>query len=153
MTTNGICGYLDWSPEELAEADRELEERRKKEAESEQYASECQATYDALEAMFIGHVREEAKAVNATTRIRPADQKIFSDFKEYCSTWDPPLPPLPAHPASVAAFVCKDLAQGTTHFMKYLNAISRVHLAVGLPDPTTDVLIQSLVRKLKNPQE
>jgi len=105
--------------------------------------------------MFLPHLREDAAAVNATARIKPADKKIFEQFKEFCATaWSPPLPPLPAHPASVAAFVCKDLIRGTPLFMKRLNAISRVHRSVGLPDPTTDVLIQSLVRKLKsNPQQ
>src|SRR5262249_2895752 len=128
----GICGFLDWTPAEEAEAERLHEAELKRAAEAEQYASECQDIYDRLEAMFLPHLREDAAAINATTRIKPSDKKIFEQFKEYCGTWNPPLPALPAHPASVAAFLCQELSRGTSHFVKRLNAVTRVHQATGL---------------------
>jgi len=152
----GICGFLDWTPAEQFEAERlqeaerkRLAEETKQAAEAEQYASECQRIYDELEAMFLPHLREDAAAVNATARIKPGDKKIFDEFKEYLSSWNPPLPALPAHPASVAAFLAKDLDRGTSLFTKRLCAITRLHVAAGLPDPATDVLLQSLVRKVR----
>ena len=155
MTTKVRGGILpdNWNDPEFVrqceEYERQREEECKRDAEAEQYASECQHIYDQLEAMFLPHLREDAAAVNATARIRPADQKIFEQFKEFCATvWSAPLPALPAHPASVAAFLAKGLGRGTPLFMKRLNAISRVHQAVGLPDPTRDVLCQALVRKI-----
>src|SRR5215471_7073237 len=114
---------------ECEDHERQRERERAREAEAEQYASECQDIYDRLEAMFLPHLREDAAAVNATSRITPSDKRIFEEFKEYCGSWDPPLPALPAHPAAVAAFLCQDL--NPSHFMKRLNAISRVHRAVG----------------------
>jgi len=147
---NGICGFLEWSEEECRLAEQQRERAAAEEAEAEQYASGCQDIYDRLEAMFLPFLREDAAAVNATARIKPADQRIFERFKEYCATaWNPPLPSLPAHPAAVAAFLCKELSRGTSHFMKRLNAISRVHIATGLPNPAEDVLLKSLVRKIK----
>src|SRR5215471_17530289 len=94
---------------ECEDHERQRERERAREAEAEQYASECQRIYDELEAMFLPHLREDAAAVNATARIKPGDKKIFDEFKEYLSSWNPPLPALPAHPASVAAFLAKDL--------------------------------------------
>jgi hypothetical protein len=155
MTAKVSGGILpDFETEEFKrwwkETDDREEQARKREAEAEQYASECQDIYDKLEAMFLPHLREDAAAVNATARIKPADEKIFEQFKEFCATaWSPPLPALPAHPAAVAAFLTSELIRGTSHFMKRLSAISRVHQAVGLPDPTSDVLCKALVRKIK----
>src|SRR5262249_54244125 len=110
---------------------------------------------DRLEAMFLPYLREDAAAVNATARIKPGDKKIFAEFKEYLASWDPPLPALPAHPASLAAFLSKDLGRGIKLFTKRLCAITRVHQAAGLPDPAADVLLRSLVRKVRtfNQQE
>jgi hypothetical protein len=153
----GLLGFLDWTSEERAREERAFEERRKHEeresakaAEVAAYEADVQDVYDKLEAMFTPHLHEEAAAVNTATRIKPSDRKVFEQFKQYCATaWDPPLPPLPAHPAAVCAFLVKGLSQGTTHFTKRLNAISRIHSAVNMPDPTRDVLCQALVRKIK----
>jgi hypothetical protein len=87
--------------------------------------------------------------VNSATRIRQADRKIFEQFKKYCATWNPALPSLPAHPASVAAFLTNELDRGVAHFMKRLHALVRVHRSVGLSDPSDDVLLKSLVQTVK----
>jgi len=150
----GICRFLDWTPEEQAKADRVSEERREREAQEAAHAAELEALYDKIEASIAPFVHDAAAVVNSATRIKPGDRKVFEEFKQYCSTaWDPPLPPLPAHPAAVCAFLVKGLGQGTTHFTKRLNAISRIHSAVSLPDPTTDVLCQALVRKIEDSKQ
>jgi hypothetical protein len=146
----GICGFLDWTPEEQAKADRVSEERREREAQEAAHAAELEALYDKIEASIAPFVHDAAAAVNTAARIKPADRKIFEQFKAYCAeTWGPPVPALPAHPAAVCAFAVKGLARSVTIFRKRMNAISRVHLAVGMPDPTRDVLCQALVRTIK----
>jgi hypothetical protein len=135
------------------EYERQREEERKREAEEAAAAAELEALYDQIEATVLPHLREEAKAVNAESRIKPADRKIFEQFKDYCLRFDPPLPALPAHPAAVAAFLTSELIRGASHFMKRLNAISRIHRSLGQPDPCSDVLILALVRKIKTPRK
>src|SRR5262249_33243944 len=125
--TGGICAFVHWTPEQQAEADRRLEEQRKRDAAADEYAARCQDIYDKLEAMLAQYLRDEAQAVNAKARITPADRKIFEQFKEYLAQWDPPLPPLPAHPAAAAAFAVNGLGHSTAKFTKRLCALSRVH--------------------------
>ena len=150
----GIMGFLDRTPEEQAAEDRALEADRAKAAEIAAYEAEVQEIYDKIKATVLPFVQDAAADVNAATRLKPADRKVFEEFKQYCSTaWDPPLPPLPAHPAAVCAFLVKGLSQGTTHFTKRLNAISRIHSAVNMPDPTRDVLCQALVRKIEDSKQ
>jgi len=130
-------------------------EREERAAEAER-AADLQGIYDEIEATVLPHIREQAKAVNTAARITPADRKIFEAFRTYCASgWDVPLPPLPGHPAAVAAFLTTQMGHSPAHFMKCLHAISRVHVAVGLPDPAADVLLRSLVRKVRtlNQQE
>ena len=151
MTTKISGGVLpDWESPEFQKWWAECEERdaqhRQQEAAEAERQAELQAVYDRIDATFMPFLQEEADAVNKGARIRPADQKIFEQFKKYCAKWSPPLPPLPAHPAAVAAFLTEELPRLTRH----LNAISRVHRAVGLPDPTRDVLCAALVRKFKH---
>jgi hypothetical protein len=145
----GICGFLDWTPEEQAKADHVSEERREREAQEAAHAAELEALYDKIEAGIAPFVHDAAAVVNSATRLKATDRKIFGEFREYCATWDPPLPPLPAHPAAVCAFAVKGLARSVTIFRKRMNAVSRVHVAVGMPDPTRDVLCQALVRTIK----
>jgi hypothetical protein len=151
--TTGICGFLDWTPEERAKADRESEERREREAQEAAHAAELEALYDKIEAGIAPFVHDAAGAVNTAARIKPADRKIFEAFKKYCSTWDPPLPALPAHPASVAAFLVRELDRGVAYFMKRLRALSRVHRSVGLKDPADDVLLKSLVLTVEQTEQ
>ena len=115
--------------------------------EANKPSAELQRVYDEIEAIFVPHLREEATAVNSESRIKPADKQIIEQFRDYCKRFSPPLPPLPAHPAAVAAFLTSELNRGASHFRKRLNAISRIHRSLGLPDPGSDVLILALVRK------
>jgi len=138
------------------EHEQQLAQEREERAAEAERAAELQAVYDEIEAAVLPHVREQAKEVNSSARIKPGDKRIFDEFKEYLRSWNPPLPAIPAHPASVAAFLAKDLGRGTSHFMKRFQAISRLHLAVGMPDPTRDVLcasLKALVRKNPKSQQ
>jgi hypothetical protein len=153
----GICGWLDITdPVERAKFELEHEEQEKRKAAEQAWeaaeaaqAALVQELCDRIEASILPFVRDEAEAVNATARIAPEDREVFDQFKAYCATWDPPLPAFPANPAAVCAFLVKELDQGDAHFTKRLNAISRIHSAVNMPDPTRDVLCQALVRTIK----
>jgi hypothetical protein len=150
----GICGFLEWTPEEQAKADRVSEERREREAQEAADAAELEALYDKIEASIAPFVHDAAGVVNSATRIKPADRKVFEQFKKYCGeAWSPPLPALPAHPASVAAFLVSELDRGVAYFMKRLHALSRVHRSVGLKDPADDVLLKSLVLTVEQTEQ
>lgn len=108
-------------------------------------AAAVQGVYDEIEATMIPYLHQQAAEVNSIARIKPGDRAIWEDFKKYCAEgWDVPLPPLPAHPAAVAAYLTTKMGHSSAHFMKHFHAISRVHQAVGMPDPTCDVLCASL---------
>jgi hypothetical protein len=83
---NGLLSYYDLDPEGRARADLEFEEFRKREADEAAKAAEVaaheaevQEVYDKLEATFVPFLHEEATAVNAQTRIKPADRKVFKE--------------------------------------------------------------------------
>jgi hypothetical protein len=158
LVTTGICGWIDITdPVERAKFELEYEQREKDRAvaQAEEEAAlaakhereeTLTAVYDKIESAILPYIHDAAAAVNTSARIAPEDRKVFDRFKEYCGTWNPPLPPLPANPAAVCAFLTSELDRGITHFTNRCNAISRVHLAVGMPDPTRDVLCQALIR-------
>jgi len=127
------------------EHERQFKLMRDEEAVEAERAAALQGVIDEIEATMIPFLHQQAKEVNGAARITPGDRKIFEDFKKYCAEgWDVPLPPLPAHPAACAAYLTTKMGHSLAHFMKHFHAISRVHLAVGMPDPTRDVLCASL---------
>src|SRR5215831_16635690 len=83
------------------EHEQQLAQEREERAAEAERAAELQAVYDEIEAAVLPHVREQAKEVNSSARIKPGDKRIFDEFKEYLRSWNPPLPAIPAHPASV----------------------------------------------------
>jgi hypothetical protein len=162
----GLLGWIDADPVERAKFELEHEEREKRRAaeqaaeeaalaEKQAREAELQAVYDQIEACVLPYVSDAADKVNASAQIAPEDREVFEAFREYCTTWTPPLPCLPAHPASVAAFLVHELDQGVAHFMTRLHALSRVHRSVGFKDqdPADDVLLKSLVRTLEQTEK
>src|SRR6516225_5195699 len=99
----GLLGWIDADPVERAKFELEHEERERRRAaeqaaeearlaEKQAREAELQAVYDQIEAALLPYLRDEAEAVNATTRIAPEDREVFDQFKAYCTTWEPPLP-------------------------------------------------------------
>jgi len=71
----------------------------------------------------------------------------MGQFINFCEVHN--LTPYPAHPKSIMSFlVWEDILSQSTKPRKYLIAISRFHLKMGLPDPTIDFNVQILARNL-----
>src|SRR6185437_13659129 len=74
-------------------------------------------------------------------------QNLWNEFVTFCDLHN--LVPRPAHPKTIMLFLTwMDILSRSMKPRMYLIAISRFHLKIGLPDPTTDYNVQMLTRKL-----
>jgi len=103
-----------------------------------------EAAYQDIDEAIAPYVEEELAAVNKAPRVSPAVKKDFEAFRAYCARYRPPLPHLPARGQAVAAFIASQLDRGNSKRLS--RSISAVHRAVGMPDPTSDALVQAVLR-------
>jgi hypothetical protein len=161
--TGLLSGEIDWpddpplqrTPEEDAAAtkfifdalDRAIEKKRKQDAEAE-----LQPALDLIDQLMTRHLGEELKAEDEATRGAPHSGD-FAKFKQYCELWETPLPYLPAAPQAVAAFLISEACHGPAHVSRLLKSIAAAHRAVNLAakcsDPTQDLFVKALLRRLK----
>src|SRR5262245_59691789 len=88
------------------------EERIKEEADADLYASQCDAVWQ-LETMLEKELADELTAELEERRISPETMKqhqaCVKKFRAYCAGhFSLPLPPLPASPSVVAAFIADE---------------------------------------------
>jgi hypothetical protein len=150
-----LSGEIDWpddpplqrTPEEDAAAtkfifdvlDRQIEERRKREAEAE-----LQPEYDYIDAYLLPYLKDELAAEVATARPTPQAIKDFHAFRDFCKRNG--FPALPARPQPVAEF----LASLESNASRFRNSISTIHRAVAFDDPCDDILVRALMRLLRS---
>jgi hypothetical protein len=125
--------------------------RLEQEAAAAEREAEVEAICDDLDAAMEPYLREHLAAENVKARISPTAKKDFAQFKTYCATkWSIPLPHLPSRPQVVAAFlVSESKHHDAARVSRMAKNISTVHRAVGFADPTTDVLVQAVLRSIK----
>lgn len=141
----GICGFLDWTPAEQAEADRLCEEQRKQEAEAEKLAADFRTRCSDLDQLFSKYLREEL-AIELQVRPSERQMKDFGLYREFCARhWG--LPPLPVMPEVLTEFLVCESEHGLAHISRLRNSISAVYRA--LNDPTEDIAIRALLRRAK----
>jgi len=153
----GICGWIDATPEEMADAivlEREakrLEEAERKQEEAEaQRAAEIQHRCDGIDAVFAVALRKYVEAENKTARISSENYQDFEAFKECCREWG--LPHLSAPPQAVALFLARacDEKHGAEHIERLRNSIDVVHRATQMPSPCDDTLVRALMRAVRD---
>ena len=141
-------GFLEWTPEEKAEIERQEEADRKREEAAAQRAAEIEHTCDATDETFSWALRNELAKENQVARVSRAAQRDFAAFKQCCAEWG--LPHLPAPPQAAVLFLAE--ASQKKRSKKYIrrlhNSIDAVHRAVQMPSPTSDVLCRALMRAI-----
>jgi hypothetical protein len=153
MTTQTHKGILpDFSSEEFRkwwdEGSEREEQRRKEAVEAAEQEAAGQKILDYAEAMFFPWLKRYLEAENATTRITPKQKSDFKSFQEHCESWGL-IPQLPASPQMVATFLLVQALDGWAHCSRLLRSISTVHRAVGVDDPTDDILVRAVMRFIK----
>jgi nucleoid-associated protein YejK len=140
------CGILSGEID-FDEVGRKLAERRKREQEVTEYERGLQAECDVIDAYLLPYLKDELAAEAATTRPSPQARKDFEDFRDYCGRNG--FPALPSRAQPVAEF----LGSLESNAARFKNSISTIHRAVGFDDPTDDVLVRALMRKLRAQKE
>jgi len=130
--------------------------RRDRELAEAKQAAAYQADLDAIDKMMAEHLSRELRLENAKTRVRAADKETFRAFQLYCERWG--FPALPTPPQAVAVFRVEQSEKGAAHLARLARGISVIHLACNFSDPTTDILVRSLLRRARtekpnSPQE
>ena len=144
----GVLGGPDLDPEKIRRVEEAEALRLEQEAAAAKWETEIEAVCDGIDKAMEPHLREHLAAANAKSRISPTAKRDFARFKEYCLTaWDIPLPHLPAKPQVVAAFIIRETNYRTAQ--RLCRNISTIHRAVGFTDPTTDILVQAVLRSIK----
>lgn len=128
-----------------AEDDRQRQQECEYNKRTEKYAAEVQVISDRIDALMAPWLKTQMAAENERARISGAAKRDFREFEQYCQRSDPPLPHLPAPPQAVAAYLCSQLDRGLAHITRQARSISVVHSAVGVDDPTKDVLVRALL--------
>jgi hypothetical protein len=146
ITFDGECGILSGDAD-FEEVDRKLAERRKLEQEAFEYERGLSRECDLIDAYLLPHLTNELAAEAATSRPTPQARKDFDDFRDYCARNG--FPALPARPQPVAEF----LGSLESNASRFMNSISTIHRTVGFDDPTDDVLVRALMRKLRTEKE
>jgi hypothetical protein len=129
-----------------AEDERQRQKEREYSERVEKYAADVQDICDKIDAKMAPFLKTQMAAENERARISSAVKKDFKDFEAYCGRYEPPLPHLPARPQAVAAYLCSQMDRGPAHVARQCRAISTVHTAVGVDDPTRDILVRALLR-------
>jgi hypothetical protein len=131
-------------PFDGAEIDRQLAEERRREQEAAARERELQAQYDSIDAHLAPLLKAELEAETATERVTSRIKKDFAKFRSYCQ--ENALPFLPADARPVAEWLGSQIESGAAHVSRLARAVSVVHTSVGLPDPTTDILVRAVLR-------
>src|SRR6516165_1797715 len=146
MTT--LCGgILPATEEGWREVNQLVADQRLQDAATAAWETEQQRLRDEIDARCFAFLKVELEAENVATRVTAEQKKDFTRFRDYVGAWS--LPYLPAPPQAVAVFLMSESERGAAHMVKLRNSISAVHLALGMDDPTRDILISALVRQAK----
>src|SRR5262245_40636149 len=155
----GICAFLDWTPEQKAQADREYEEeKRRLDLECEQAAElvawevDQQKLRDQIDAAISVHLKDELEAVNKTARVSAKDKELFKKFQATCERWG--FQALPACPQAVAVHLAEESAHGAAHISRIARSISLIHAATQMGvEPCSDVLVKALLLQARNEEK
>src|SRR5262245_1046816 len=125
----GICAFLEWTDDQKAQAERDLQLQQERESEIAAWESDQQKLRDAIDAAIFPHLKAELEAENATARVSAADRHRFTDFKACCERWG--FQALPACPQAVAVWLA---GIETAHVSRAANSISVIHRALNFSD-------------------
>jgi hypothetical protein len=105
---------------------------------------------DELEAVIRPHLKDEIAAEMDGGGSVEQRRDDFARLRAVCEQWGLPLnlPHEPAPWAGVAAFLIGESSRGLQHVMRLRNSISFSHRSLNLPDPTSDHVINAILRSI-----
>ena len=105
---------------------------------------------DELEAVIRPYLKDEIAAEMDSGGSPEQRRDDFARLRAVCEQWGLPLnlPHEPAPWAGVAAFLIGESSRGLQHVMRLRNSISFSHRSLNLPDPTSDHLINAILRSI-----
>jgi len=153
----GICAFLDWTPEQRAQADREHEEEKrqhdeevKREAEVAAWEADQQKLRDSIDAACFPWLKDELEAVNKVSRVSDKDKELFKKFQATCERWG--FQALPACPQAVAVHLVQ--IDGAAAMARAARSITRIHMATQMGiDPCDDCLIKGVLLQARNEEK
>src|SRR5262245_43581892 len=91
----GICGFVDWTPEERAEADRLRVEEAQRAAAAAEWGAELRRRASAIDLMAGRHMAPQLERQRPV--IKPIDKARFRELQEFCkqNDWPSTLPIVP----------------------------------------------------------
>ena len=106
---------------------------------------------DGLEAAIRPYLKDEIAAEMDSGGTVEQRREDFARLRVVCEKWGLPfnLPHEPAPWAGVAAFLIQEGAGDIEHATRLRNSISFSHRSLNLPDPTSDHVINAILRSIR----
>jgi len=146
----GILGYLDWTPEQKAEAARQCEVERQREAAAAEWQIELRRRCAEIDAMAGKYMRPQLERQRPV--VRPIDLARFKELQQFCADngWPTSLPIMPhalcEHLSSVSG--------GYKHLLAITRSISKIHAAAGEDAcPTRDPLVRAYIDLVRDDED
>lgn len=138
---SGILAYYEWTPEQRAEADQQIERQRQRELAAIEWGAQLKrraAEIDLLAGKYMAPQLERHKP-----SIKPADKQRFRDLQEFCRQNDwPDRLPISAH--ALYEHLVSENRKGYKHLLTIVRSIARCHELAGEHNcPTRDQLVKA----------
>ena len=149
MGSTGICGYLDWTAEEKAEAERLRDVERQREVAAIEYAAELRRRCAAIDSMAGKYMRPQLEKQRPV--VRPIDLGRFKELQRFCADNEWPSS-LPIMPHALLEYL---VSAGGNHKVQLAltRSIAKIHDAAGEPNcPTRDPLVRAHIELVREEQ-
>ena len=147
----GILGYIDWTEEQKAEAARQCEVERQREAAAAEWQIELRrrcAEIDRFAGMHMGAQLERQRPI-----VRPIDKQRFRELQRFCAENDWPTA-LPTTPHALYEFIVSESVRGHKHILQIAKSIRKIHEAAGEDAcPTRDPLVRAYIDLVRDDED
>src|SRR5215468_811357 len=119
----GILGYLDWTEDQKAEAARQCEVARQREAAAAEWQIELRRRCAEIDAMAGKYMAPQLERHKPT--VRPIDMARFAELREFCNTngWPSSLPIMPH---ALCEFIVSESGKGHKHILQIAKSIRKI---------------------------
>jgi len=146
----GILGYLDWTPEQRAEVDRQIETERQREAAAAEWQIELRRRCAEID-KFAGKQKHMAAQLERhRPTVRPVDMARFAELRQFCNENDWPTA-LPIIPHALFEFIVSESAKGYRHVLAIVKSIAKIHEAAAEDAcPSRDPLVKAYLELVRD---
>jgi len=148
--TSGILGYLDWTPEQLAEVERQRDAERQREAAAAEWQAALRHRCAEID-KFAGKQKHMAAQLERhRPTVRPVDMARFAELRQFCNenAWPTGLPILPH---ALFEFIVSESDKGHKHILQIVRSIRKIHSAAGEDAcPSRDPLVEAYLELVRD---